>query len=92
MQSVAGLAALVVIMIGQSKPVGMLIPVVGLFAVAAFRIMPSVNRLLNVFQSISFSLPVINTLYDDFQLLNVAKAPQSGHLLSFKKNVELGAG
>ena len=87
--AVSGLAALVVIMIGQSKPVGMLIPVVGLFAVAAFRTMPSVNRLLNVFQSISFSLPAINTLYDEFQLLNVAKAPQSGHLLSFEKTLNL---
>ena len=86
---VVGLAALVVIMIGQSKPVEMLVPVVSLFAVAAFRIMPSVNRLLNVFQGISFSLPVINTLYDEFQLLNAIKAPQSGQLLPFNNTLNL---
>lgn len=87
--AVTGLATLVVIMIGQSKPAEMLIPVVGLFAVAAFRIMPSVNRLVSVFQSISFSLPVINTLFDEFQLLNATKVPQSGQLLKFEKMLSL---
>jgi ATP-binding cassette, subfamily B, bacterial PglK len=87
--AIMGLAALVVIMISQNKPIGLLLPVVGLFAAAAFRIMPSVNRLLGVFQALSFSLPVINTLYDEFQLLNATKVPQSGQLLPFKNTLNL---
>jgi ATP-binding cassette, subfamily B, bacterial PglK len=87
--AIIGLAALVVIMVGQSKPVEMLLPVVGLFAAAAFRVMPSVNRLLGVFQTMSFSLPVINTLYDEFQLLNAAKIPQPGQLMPFKNTLNL---
>ncbi len=87
--AIMGLAALVVIMIGQNKPVEMLLPVVGLFAAAAFRIMPSVNRLLGVFQAMTFSLPVIDTLYDEFQLLNATKIPQSGQLLPFKNTLNL---
>ncbi len=87
--AIMGLAALVVIMIGQNKPIGLLLPVVGLFAAAAFRIMPSVNRLLGVFQAMTFSLPVINTLYDEFQLLNKTKVLQSGELLPFKNTLSL---
>ena len=87
--AIVGLAALVVIMIGQNKPIGLLLPMVGLFAAAAFRIMPSVNRLLGVFQALSFSLPVINTLHDEFQLLNASIVPKSGQLLPFKKKLNL---
>jgi ATP-binding cassette, subfamily B, bacterial PglK len=87
--AIMGLAAIVVIMISQNKPIGLLLPVVGLFAAAAFRIMPSVNRLLGVFQALSFTLPVIDTLYDEFQLLNATKVPQSGQLLPFKNTLNL---
>ena len=87
--AIIGLAALVVVMIGQNKPAEMLLPVVGMFAAAAFRIMPSVNRLLGVFQALSFTLPIINTLYDEFQLLNKTKIPQLGELLSFKNTLKL---
>jgi ATP-binding cassette, subfamily B, bacterial PglK len=87
--AIMGLAGLVVIMIGQNKPIGLLLPVVGLFAAAAFRIMPSVNRLLGVFQTMTFSLPVINTLFDEFQLLKKAKVSRSGELLPFKNMLNL---
>jgi ATP-binding cassette, subfamily B, bacterial PglK len=62
--AIMGLPGLVLIMIGQNKSIGLLLPVVGLFAAAAFRIMPSVNRLFGVFQAMTFSLPIINTLYN----------------------------
>jgi ABC-type multidrug transport system fused ATPase/permease subunit len=87
--AIMGLAGLVVIMIGQNKPIGLLLPVVGLFAAAAFRVMPSVNRLLGVLQGMTFSLPVINTVYDEFQLLNKTKVPRSGELLPFKNTLNL---
>ncbi len=87
--AIVGLAALVVIMIGQNRPVEMLLPVVGLFAAAAFRIMPSVNRLLGVFQAMNFSLPVIDTLYSEFQLLDAIKVPQSGMSLPLNSTLSM---
>jgi ABC-type bacteriocin/lantibiotic exporter with double-glycine peptidase domain len=42
-----------------------LISVLGLFAVAAFRTIPSVNRILNAKQTIKFLLPSLNNLKDD---------------------------
>jgi len=53
-------------MIGQGKPVEALLPTLGLFAAAAFRIMPSVNRLLSAVQNMRFYLPVIDTLHSEF--------------------------
>jgi ABC-type multidrug transport system fused ATPase/permease subunit len=42
-----------------------LVSVLGLFAVAAFRTIPSVNRILNAKQTIKFLLPSLNNLKDD---------------------------
>jgi ABC-type multidrug transport system fused ATPase/permease subunit len=42
-----------------------LISILGLFAVAAFRTIPSVNRILNAKQTIKFLLPSLNNLKDD---------------------------
>lgn len=71
--TIAGLAALVFVMIGQGKPHEALLPVLGLFAAAAFRLMPSVNRVVTAVQGVRFSLPVIGALGDEFDLIEGAE-------------------
>ena len=44
--AVAGLATLVITMLAQGRPMATIVPTLGLFAAAAFRLMPSVNRIL----------------------------------------------
>lgn len=87
--AISGLAGLVMIMIGQGKPVETLLPTLGLFAAAAFRLMPSVARVLTTLQGVRYSLPVINTLYDEFRLLNVTRPPDRGVALAFDRNLTL---
>lgn len=48
-----------------------LIVTLGLFAAAAFRILPSLNRIVVSINSIKQSHSVINTIYNDFQLENL---------------------
>lgn len=74
--AVIGFALLVLIMVSQGKEMSSIVPVVGLFAAAAFRLMPSVNRILSSVQSLSFGVAAINTLYDEFQL-SVSEPKQS---------------
>ena len=45
-----------------------IIVTLGIFAAAAFRILPSLNRIVVATNSIKQSHSVINTIYDDFQL------------------------
>jgi ATP-binding cassette, subfamily B, bacterial PglK len=66
--AVTGLVLLVLIMMAQGQKVSSIVPTMGLFAIAAFRMMPSVNRILNAIQSLRYGLPAINRLFDDFQL------------------------
>ena len=42
--------------------------IVGIFAAAAFKILPSVNRLVNSFQNMRYSLVVLDTIHEDLKL------------------------
>lgn len=87
--AVSGLAVLVLVMIAQGKPIESLLPTLGLFAAAAFRLMPSVNRVLNSIQNFHFSLPVINNLHGEIRLLESISTARAGHSLPFKTNVSI---
>jgi ABC-type multidrug transport system fused ATPase/permease subunit len=66
--AVGGLAILVISMLAQNRALEAVLPALGLFAAAAFRLMPSVNRVLGAVQSLRFGLPVIDTLHTEFML------------------------
>jgi len=85
MLSVVGLAALVLVFIAQGKPFEALFPIVGLFGAAAFRLMPSVNRILAAGQVVRFSLPVIESLQAEVELLDATPAPRSRSPLPFTR-------
>ncbi len=66
--AVAGMVAIVLLMIAQNRPMESLVPALGLFVATAFRLMPSVNRLLNAIQNVRFKWPVIHNLYQELSL------------------------
>ncbi|TXI95627.1 MAG: ABC transporter ATP-binding protein [Burkholderiaceae bacterium] len=83
LMAVTGLAVLVLVMVLQGKSVETLLPTLGLFAAAAFRLMPSVNRVLAAVQSMRFSMPVVDTLSSELAILDDRKTPESGVVLPF---------
>jgi ABC-type multidrug transport system fused ATPase/permease subunit len=68
--AVGGLTALIAIMIGQGKATQDMLPVVALFAAAAFRFLPSVNRVLGAVQGIRYQRPVVDALHGEIQLMS----------------------
>lgn len=66
--AVIGLAVLVWVMLSRGRSVDAIIPTLGLFAAAGFRIMPSLNRVINSTQNVRYALPVISTLHEELQL------------------------
>jgi ATP-binding cassette, subfamily B, bacterial PglK len=87
--AVTGLSVLVLVMIGQGKPLTALLPTLGLFAAAAFRLLPSVNRILSAVQSLRYGLPVIETLHREIRLLEGAALPARKGLLPFSATLAL---
>lgn len=67
--AVAGLAILVLSMLGQGAGTDRIVPTLGLFAAAAFRLMPSVNRILAGVQYMRYSLPSVNLLHEEAGLI-----------------------
>lgn len=63
--AVGGLVTLTFFMMGSGLERATLVGKLGIFAAAAFRLLPSMTRILNGLQSMRFGLPVINTLYDE---------------------------
>ncbi|SFN29814.1 ABC-type multidrug transport system, ATPase and permease component [Formivibrio citricus] len=88
--AVTGLAVLVFALLWQGKPMSALVPTLGLFAAAAFRLMPSVNRFLVGIQNLRYNLPVVNTLYAEFMLMRQTKdLPADIRPLAFRHGIRL---
>jgi len=67
--SIIALSFLIMIMVIQNKPTEFIMPTLGLFVAAAFRMIPSVNRIMSALQSITFTKPVINLFHAEFSLI-----------------------
>jgi ABC-type multidrug transport system fused ATPase/permease subunit len=80
-----GFALLVLIMLAQGQEMSSIVPILGLFAAASFRLLPSVTRSLVSVQALRFGLPAVHRLYEDFQLLEpeTTSDTKSTEILSF---------
>lgn len=63
--AIGGLATLVLLMVALGRPVEAVLPTLGLFAAAAFRLMPSANRVINAIQTLRYGLPAISNVHSD---------------------------
>jgi ATP-binding cassette, subfamily B, bacterial PglK len=88
--AVVGLATLVLTLVMKGRALSTVVPTVGLFAAVAFRLMPSVNRLLASVQSLRFGLPVIDMLHTELQFDAVAERHvEAATTLRFRSVLEL---
>ena len=65
---VVGIVLLVVVLVSQDRDVASIVPLLGLFGAAAFRLMPSVNRIVTAFQEFRFGTAVLSSLVDELGL------------------------
>lgn len=66
--AVSGLAGLVLSILAQGREIENVLPILGLFAAAAFRLMPSVNRILGAVQNVRYISPIVDELYTELHL------------------------
>jgi ABC-type multidrug transport system fused ATPase/permease subunit len=82
-----GLVALIVIIVIVDKSTDNILPVVGLFGMAAFRLMPSFNRILYALQNMKYGTPIVDLLYRDLTLLEQLKKDRSNKSFSFNNSI-----
>lgn len=87
--AVSGMAMLVLLMLAQGREIASIMPTLGLFAIAAFRLMPSVSRVLIAIQSIRYGMPVINLLYEELRLAVPVPVAQDSVVNTFQNEIRL---
>ena len=74
---IIGVSSLVILSFGivsNDEPIDNFLPIAGVFAVAAFKILPSGNRLLLAFQSLRFHLAGLKILKEEFRQIKLGES------------------
>lgn len=66
MTVVAALLILIIAKVALGSLPETIVPMLGVLALAAFRLMPCANRVVNLLNTIKFQMPLFNQLYNDF--------------------------
>ena len=73
-----------------------IVPLLGVLALAAFRLMPSANRMVAISNSIKFQMPFFEELYDELIEIKVRRSrenasvpPGSEAVLSFNESIQI---
>lgn len=84
---------LVVFLFFSGSPLSDILVLLALYALAAFRILPSINRLLSSYQSLSFGLLSLDTIYNDYKFFSNNKVKNlivsESKKIFFKKSIDL---
>jgi ABC-type multidrug transport system fused ATPase/permease subunit len=86
--AVAALCTLTAVMVREGKSPQAMVPTLGLFAAAAFRMLPSANRLVMGLQSLRFNAAAIDVLHADLGL-PVPEAVRSSRAPRFQDAIRL---
>jgi ABC-type multidrug transport system fused ATPase/permease subunit len=73
--AMGGLLAIAASTMLQNKPLEFVLPMLGLFVGASFRLIPAANRILITFQEVRFSGPTIEVLYHELGPWSKSETP-----------------
>jgi ABC-type multidrug transport system fused ATPase/permease subunit len=77
--TITGLAVLVSTMVVSGKDLSSVLPVLGLFGAAAFRLVPAVSRMVIMVQTIAINRPIVNELFHDLSLRTSHSPKRQSH-------------
>ena len=92
---VGGIVIMSLVILLRGQEVSSLIPILALFAAAAFRLMPSINRINTAITSIRYYYPALDVVHNDINLFDEKEMKKKDQLQSlpnellFKKSIEL---
>lgn len=89
--AVGGLTLLAFVILEQGKSPTTVLATLGLFAAAAFRIMPSINRAVGAMQSLRYSRPTVDALSREFHQLEKRLVLDTGTPFEFRNAIVLTA-
>lgn len=78
---VCGLLLLIITKLLLGNQPTEIVPLLGVLALAAFRLMPSANRIVNLSNSIRFQMPFFNELYEDLLIIKNKRGQKTKNCL-----------
>ncbi len=91
--AVGGLALLVITMVARGRELASVLPTLALFAAAAFRLMPSTNRVIAGIQALRYGLPAIEVLHGELIAVTQPDVTQAAAVpgvdLPFRRDIQL---
>ena len=82
--SIIGLCIIITVFLDEGKSYTEIIPLIGLFVMAAYRLMPSCTKILGALQNVVYKGPTVNTLYDELK----GEKEEAKDFKSFLRNEE----
>lgn len=76
-------------MLGQGRSPASILPALGLFGAVAFRLIPSMNRVISAIQTLRYGLPVIDTLTSELAAANTLGQGRAGDAMPLRESIEL---
>ena len=67
--TILSLLGLILFFFQNGTKLNSIIPLIGLYAVAVYKMIPSISKIMNNFQNIKFCIPAINPFLSEFKLL-----------------------
>lgn len=77
---IGGILLLVIIKIATGVNPQSIVPSLGVLALAAVRLMPSTNRIISLFNTIKFNMPLFNEIFPDLMLIKDKKNLDEQHI------------
>ena len=67
--AMSGLTVVVWVMVWQGRAPDRIIPLLGLFVIATWRFVPSINNVIGLVNSLSYAKPAVESLYSEFEFI-----------------------
>jgi ABC-type multidrug transport system fused ATPase/permease subunit len=67
--AMSGLTVVVWVMVWQGRAPDRIIPLLGLFVIATWRFVPSINNVISLVNSLAYSKPAVESLYNEFEYI-----------------------
>jgi ABC-type multidrug transport system fused ATPase/permease subunit len=89
---ISSLLVLVGLHLYQGQPFSTILPLMGMFAGAAFRLIPATNRIINNFQQVRYARPALATLYQELSPpAGNPSLPENAEAIPIRRQIELRA-
>jgi ABC-type multidrug transport system fused ATPase/permease subunit len=87
--SVVGIVILIGFMVMQGNPINAVLPKLGIFAAAAFRLIPSLNKIISSIQNVRYTKQPLEVLSNEIKMVEVGDIIERKEKIAFSEKLEL---